>query len=170
MYQNNKIKLINKQKNSKIGFHMFRNLNNIKEFNIEEIKFGDVVSKDLYNGYAQHFGWVCDKQAKNITICQFVKVLSKNKQEEKSKIMFIDLDNFMGSDKILYIYERSNLKDDDILKNYQKIKNFGDYNIITNNCEHFVNFVVRGDRRSDQINPLNKYKIIGKFIYKKDNN
>lgn len=86
------------------------------------------------------------------------------------KVLNSTLKEFMGSSLFYEVYvfskkeEKKKYSDDIIVKNALNYVGQGNYNILTNNCEHFANKCIFGENKSSQIDDI--YKNVERLLKK----
>lgn len=79
---------------------------------------------------------------------------------KKGKIELTSIDDFMGGEKDLYRVKYSTqcktYSDDEICERALSRLNENNYNLVTNNCEHFATWCVTGVERSEQVDAVKK--------------
>ena len=119
------------------------------------IKRGDILEFKRFQGLFYHYGIYLGDN----------KVIHRDKEEKGGKIYITDLDKIPGKMRIVQSkFPRINTEVAiatalDIKKNHEE-----GYNVLTNNCEHFVNFVKYNELYSSQVINIKKILSVSLFI------
>ena len=100
------------------------------------------------------------------------KVIHRDKKNLFSfgRIYVTDLDKMVGTMKILPLQVPRVPTENAIETALELTIKDNTYNVLTNNCEHFVNFIRYNNRVSIQIQKIKKYLVFGLYalwVYKK---